>query len=77
MSQAFVVIGAALLVFCFIYGYLWLEVLRDPKNELQGFYSQYPWLKRVIAILNKAWLPTLFLAAVFITASIVIPPSSS
>ncbi len=76
MSQPFGVIGAAFLVFCFIYAYLWLEVLRDPKNELQVFYSRHPWLHRSLAILNKAWPLFLFLGAGFIAASIFVPPSS-
>ena len=74
MSQVFVVIGAVFLVFCSIYGYLWLEVLRDPKNELQSFYSQHPRLHRILTIINKAWLLFVFLGACFIAVSIFVPP---
>lgn len=75
MHQAFLITGSALLLFSFIWGYLWLEVLRDPKSELQSFYLQYPSVHTAVATLNKLWLPTLFLGVSLIAASLFIPES--
>ncbi len=77
MYRALVISGAVLLIVSFIWGYLWLEVLRDPKNELQSFYSQHPTLHRTISVLNKAWLPFTLLGASLIAASLFYSGSSS
>lgn len=76
MYHVLLVSGSALLIFSFIWGYLWLEVLRDPKNELQSFYVQSPSVHKAITALNKIWLPALLLGASLIAASLFIPESN-
>lgn len=66
MSQIFVVSGAVLLVFCVIWAGLWLEVLRDPKNELSDFYVQHPRTKTWVGLMNKLWVPALGTGVVFL-----------
>lgn len=65
--------GGTLLIFSFLWGYLWLEVLRDPKNELADFYKKRPLLNKTIATLNMSWLPISILGAGLIGASLFIP----
>ena len=59
MSQVFTAVGAVMLTFCTIWGYSWLEVWRDPKEELKGFYARHRIATALISLMNKAWLPSL------------------
>lgn len=72
MYYVLLISGSTLLIFSFIWGYLWLEVLSDPKNELQSFYAQNRSVHKAITALNKIWLPALLLGASLITASFFI-----
>lgn len=77
MYRALITIGAVLLILSFIWGYLWFEVLRDPKNELQSLHSQHPTVHKAILILNKAWLPNLVLGVALVATSLLLLINSS
>ena len=64
--------GSALLIFSFIWAYLWLEVFRDPKGELQCFYVHNPVAYKAITALNKIWLPVLLLGVTFVAVTLFI-----
>lgn len=69
--------GSALLMFSFIWAYLWLEVFRDPKGELQSFYVQNPSAHKAITALNKILFPALLLGATFVAVTLFIPEKNS
>ena len=66
MSNFFVTTGGVLLIFCFIWAYVWLEVGRDPKRELRDFYLRYPWTEKWVFFVNRLWLPSLALGTIFV-----------
>ena len=66
MSQFFTVVGAAMLIFCAIWGYSWLEVWRDPKGELADFYARHPRTKAWVSLANRLWIPTLVVGLIFV-----------
>lgn len=73
MQKTFLVTGSVLVAFSFVWGYLWLEVLRDPEQELRDFYLRYPSIRKVVAALSKAWLPVLLLGVSLVATSLLIP----
>jgi carbon starvation protein CstA len=72
MHQMLLYSGSALLVVSFVWGYFWLEVLRDPKNELQGFWMKFPRTHQIVAGLNALWLPALLLGFILVAMSLFI-----
>ncbi len=72
MSQFIPVIGAVMLVFCAIWGFLWLEVLHDPKNELKEFYIKHPQAKAAVILANRLWVPMLVFGVCFSIAGLVV-----
>ena len=66
VSQFFTAVGAAMLIFCAIWGYSWLEVWRDPKRELADFYARHPRTKACVVVANWLWLPTLVAGLIFV-----------
>ena len=69
--------GSALLIFSFIWAYVWLEVFRDLKGELQCFYVQNPVAYKAITALNKILFPALLLGATFVAVTLFIPEKNS
>ena len=66
MSHFFTVCGSVLLVFCSIWAYLWLEIIRDPHDELSDFYEKNPITKLCVQILNRIWIIGLFFGVGFL-----------
>ena len=64
MSNFLLVIGTSLLIFCFISVYVWLEIFRDPKKELEVFYIENPNMKKIVVFLGEKWT-IFFLIGVF------------
>ena len=64
--------GAALLVFCFIWAAVWLEVTRDPKEELRDFYTRHPDVQRWVKVTNRLWLPIFIIGLIFIGLGIIL-----
>ena len=71
MSQFLTAIGAIMLVFCLIWALLWLEVRRDPKNELTDFYKQHPLSKSVVLLAKRIWAPMLVSGLCFLIAGAI------
>jgi hypothetical protein len=71
MSQFFTVVGAAILIFCAIWGYSWLEVWRDPKGELVDFYARHPRTKALVSLANRLWVPTLVAGLIFVISGVM------
>lgn len=71
MSEFLAAVGAAMLIFCAIWGYSWLEVWRDPKGELVDFYTRYPYAKAWVALANRLWVPALVTGVIFVVAGVM------
>ena len=71
MSQFFTVVGAAILIFCAIWGYSWLEVWRDPKGELVDFYARHQRTKALVSLANRLWVPTLVAGLIFVISGVM------
>jgi len=71
MSQFFTAVGTAMLIFCVIWGYSWLEVWRDPKNELTDFYSRHPRTKMWVELINKLLVPALAAGIFFVVVGVM------
>lgn len=66
MSYFFTALGTAILIFCAIWSYSWLEIWRDPKGDLSEFLMQHPKTKLFVSRINKAWAPALVAGLILI-----------
>lgn len=69
MKEALLNSGLIALSYCFIWAWVWLECLQDPKGELDEYFAQRPREKKLIAFLNKIWWPILLIGLVLILLS--------
>lgn len=71
MNDFFLVIGVLLLVFCFISVYVWLEIFRDPKKELEVFYIENPSMKKIVFFLREKWMIFFLVGIFFVLVSLL------
>lgn len=71
MSELFVSAGAALLVYCLIWAYTWLEVWNDPKDDLKDFYLRNPRTEGWVSLANRLWLPILTTGLIFVVIGLL------
>lgn len=71
MSQFFTAVGAAMLIYYFLWGYAWLEVWRNPKGTLDEFYAQHPRTKAWVLFANRLWVWALVTGLVFLIAGVM------
>ncbi|MHB1670213.1 hypothetical protein [Thiomonas sp.] len=60
VGGALLMAGVGILIYEFIWLYIWLEVIRDPKQELLQFYNEHPVVEYLVRIAKSIWWPMLF-----------------
>ena len=71
MSEFLTALGAAMLIYCAIFAYSWLEVWRDPKGELTDFYTRHPRTKAWVSLANRLWVPAFVIGLLLIIAGVM------
>ncbi len=66
MTKLFTAMSTTALILCAIWGYLWLEIWRDPKGELTDFFAQNPRAEAWITKMSTIWVTALLTGLIFL-----------